>query len=96
MQISLASQRDIERHGEVFNVGTGERTEIQDVADLISDYQVMIPERPGEVLHSTANIGKIKETLGWSPSINVMDWLRMDKNKAAYKLKDFGPSIILI
>ncbi len=72
----LASQRDIEKYGEVFNVGTGERTEIQDVANLISDYQVMIPERVGEVLHSTANIDKIKETLGWSPSINVMDWIK--------------------
>ena len=72
----LASQRDIENYGEVFNVGTGERTEIQDVANLISDYQVMIPERAGEVLHSTANIDKIQEALGWRPSINVMDWIR--------------------
>jgi len=72
----IASQRDIEIYGEVFNVGTGEGTEIQKIADLISDYQIYIPERPGEVLHSRANIDKIKNQLGWDYSINVLDWIK--------------------
>ena len=72
----LASQREHENYGEVFNIGTGIGTEIQEVADTISDYQIKIPQRPGEVMHSTANIDKVKETLGWKWSIHVMDWVK--------------------
>ena len=77
----LASQRELENYGEVFNIGTGIGTEIQDVANLISDYQIKIPQRPGEVLHSTANIDKAKSVLGWKWSVNVMDWIKKYLNK---------------
>lgn len=71
----LASQKELDVYGEVFNVGTGEGTEIQLIADLISDYQTTIPKRPGEVLHSRANIDKIKEKLGWMFKVNVINWI---------------------
>lgn len=76
----LASQRELENYGEVFNIGTGIGTEIQEVADTISDYQIKIPQRPGEVMHSTANIDKVKDTLGWKWSICVMDWIKKSFN----------------
>ena len=72
----LASEKELETYGEVFNVGTGEGTEIQEIANLISDYQTRISERPGEVLHSRANIDKVKEHLGWNWSIKVVDWIK--------------------
>lgn len=72
----LASQRELENYGEVFNIGTGIGTEIQEVADTISDYQIKIAQRPGEVMHSTANIDKVKEILGWKWSVCVMDWIK--------------------
>ena len=72
----LASQKDIDVYGEVFNIGTGTRTEIQEIADLMSNYQIKIPERPGEVMHSTANIDKVKEWFGWNYSIKVLDWIK--------------------
>ena len=72
----LASQRELETYGEVFNVGTGEGTEIQTIADLISDYQIIIPARPGEVMHSRANIDKIQKTLRWKWSVKVIDWIK--------------------
>ena len=72
----LASQRDLENYGEVFNVGTGQGTEIKQIADLISSYQIQIPERSGEVMHSRASIDKIKKYLGWNYSINVLDWIK--------------------
>ena len=59
----LASQRELETYGEVFNIGTGEGTEIQTIADLVSDYQIMIPARQGEFMHSRANIDKVQESL---------------------------------
>jgi UDP-glucose 4-epimerase len=64
----LASQRE--------HIGTGIGTEIQEVADTISDYQIKIPQRPGEVMHSTANIDKVKDILGWKWSVCVMDWIK--------------------
>jgi UDP-glucose 4-epimerase len=72
----IATQRDLDEYGQVFNIGTGEGTEIQTIADLISDYQITIPQRSGEVMHSTANIDKVKEILGWRWSINVIEWVR--------------------
>lgn len=72
----LAYQRDLEEYGEVFNVGTGEGVEVQDIANLISDYQIKIPQRSGEVLHSSANNDKIKKHMNWSPSIKVIDWVK--------------------
>ena len=72
----IATQRDLEEYGQVFNIGTGEGTEIQTIADLISDYQIIIPQRSGEIMHSTANIDKVKEILGWKWSINVIEWVR--------------------
>ena len=72
----LASQKEIDNYGEVFNVGTGEGTEIKGIADIISSYQIFVPERPGEVLHSRANIDKIKNKLGWNYNIKVLDWIK--------------------
>jgi UDP-glucose 4-epimerase len=72
----LASQKDVDRYGEVFNVGTGLGTKIEDIADLISSYQIKIAERPGEVLHSRADISKIKNVFGWNYSKNVLDWIK--------------------
>lgn len=72
----LASQKDLSSYGEVFNVGTGNGVQIKDIANLISSYQISIPERPGEVLHSRANIDKIKNELGWNYSINLLDWVK--------------------
>lgn len=72
----LASQKDLENYGEVFNVGTGNGVRIKDIADLISCYQITIPERPGEVMHSRSNINKIKNSFGWNFSINVLDWIK--------------------
>jgi UDP-glucose 4-epimerase len=71
----LASQKDLQSYGEIYNVGTGNGVEIKQIADLISSYQIKIPERVGEVLHSRASIDKIKNDFGWNYSINVLDWI---------------------
>jgi UDP-glucose 4-epimerase len=72
----LASQKELNSYGEVFNVGTGIGVVIKDVADLISEYQIHISERSGEVIHSRSSIDKIKQTLGWNYTINVLDWIK--------------------
>lgn len=74
----LASQKELQNYGEVFNVGTGEGVSINDIADLISSYRITIPERPGEVQHSRGNIDKIKNSLGWNFSIKVLEWVKKE------------------
>jgi UDP-glucose 4-epimerase len=76
----LASQKELEHYGEVFNVGTGIGVSIKEIADLISEYQIHISERPGEVLHSRSSIDKIKQILSWNYTINVLDWIKNNKN----------------
>jgi UDP-glucose 4-epimerase len=72
----LASQKELKTYGEVYNVGTGIGVEIKQIADLISSYQISVPERSGEILHSRASVDKIKNDLSWNHSINVLDWIK--------------------
>lgn len=72
----LATQRETLEFGGVFNVGTGIGTTIESIADLISSDHVYLPERPGEVIHSRANIDKIMEQLKWEPKIDVLKWIK--------------------
>lgn len=65
--------------GEVFNVGNGKNISIQEIADLISKDQTFIPQREGEVFQNLANIEKIKNVLGWEPSITVEEWIKKNK-----------------
>lgn len=76
----IATQKELSIYGEVFNVGTGEGVEIKDIANLISSFQISIPERPGEVLHSRANIDKIKLEMGWNYTNNVLNWIKKEIN----------------
>ena len=61
--------------GEVFNVGSGKNYSIQEIADCISDNQVYIEKRPGEMDTTLANIDKISDIIGWKPEVDVIDWI---------------------
>ena len=62
--------------GEVFNVGSGKCYSIKSIADAISDNQVSIPTREGEMDTTFADITKAGEVLGWKPEIDVLDWIK--------------------
>ena len=62
--------------GEVFNVGSGTCYSVQQIADAISDDQVYIPKRDGEMDTTFADITKIGKVIGWKPEIDVLDWLK--------------------
>ena len=61
--------------GEVFNVGSAKNYSVQQIADSISDNQVYIPERTGEMDVTLADITKIGEVIGWKPEIDVLEWI---------------------
>ena len=62
--------------GEVFNVGSGKNYSIKEIADVISDNQVKIAERKGEMDTTLANIDKIRQVIGWVPETDVLEWLK--------------------
>lgn len=70
---------DEEHYGSVYNVGTGTNHSINEVANLISNRQVHIPERIGESRVTLANNSKIKEVFGWNFKIKLEDWIAEQK-----------------
>ena len=73
----LAATQSFDRKylGEVFNVGSAKNYSVQEIADSISDNQVYIPERKGEMDTTLADITRISKVLGWKPEIDVLEWV---------------------
>ena len=70
-------QQPLEGHfGEVINIGSASAYSVQQIADAISDNQVYIPPREGEMETTFADITKAGELLGWKPEIDVLDWIK--------------------
>jgi UDP-glucose 4-epimerase len=65
--------------GQIYNVGTGQNYSINEIASMISDYQINIPPRMGESRETLASIDKIKNTFGWEPKIRLEDWINGQK-----------------
>ncbi len=70
----LAMESDV--HGELFNIGTGTNYSVRELADMISDNQVMIEPRIGEARITLANNSKAREMLGWYPEHNIADYVK--------------------
>ena len=78
----LASRAPAEAVGEVFNVACNERTSLNMLYARLQELlgtaipAVHGPERPGDVRHSLAEIGKAKRLLGYSGAIGFDEGLR--------------------
>jgi dTDP-L-rhamnose 4-epimerase len=97
--ISLALAKD-EANGHVFNVGTGRPTSIKDVAILLARRlrrdvapQIEYKFREGDVRHCYADISKIKEILGYAPTVeletgidDLIDWAKNQKADDRFEL----------
>jgi UDP-glucose 4-epimerase len=74
----LPPAKSIDQRG--FNVGTGTETSVNELVRLLqeaSGIQVPIeyaPARPGELLHSSLDAGKLR-ALGWEPRTPLLDGL---------------------
>jgi UDP-N-acetylglucosamine 4-epimerase len=73
--------------GEVFNVGLGRATSLTALFGLLQSLvqqhtgRVVPPAiyrdfRPGDILHSRADVDKVQRVLGFAPEHTVMDGLR--------------------
>lgn len=67
-------------HGEVFNVGTGTNNSVLELANMISDNIVYVPQRPAEARETLANNEKIKKEFGWNPVKRIEDYIKENKN----------------
>ena len=68
-------------NAEVFNIGTGKNYSVNQVADMISSThnRINLPARYGEARTTLCDWGKAQNWLGWSPQIQLSDWLSVDK-----------------
>jgi UDP-glucose 4-epimerase len=72
----LATRVDIpEAFGEVYNIGTGKRYSIIDVARMIGTEWIHIDGRPGEATDSLADISKSRRVLGYNPTSSLKQWI---------------------
>lgn len=57
--------------GQIFNLGSGVETSVNEIAEIIGGKKINVPKRPGEPDRSKANITKIKKKLNWKPKISI-------------------------
>lgn len=78
----LAMTTELEKHFDVFNLGTGTETDINTIAKMIGDnYEHIIPNPRGEFeeARKMANIEKARTLLKWSPRIDLKNGIRVVK-----------------
>ena len=74
LMAAIANLED-EQYGQVYNIGNGENISILEIAQMISDNYIHISPREGEARTTLAGIDKAKNTFGWSPKLNVKQWI---------------------
>jgi UDP-glucose 4-epimerase len=78
----LAALSDNEKVvGELFNVGTGRNHSVNELAKLIGKPYEYIPARQGEARETLADNSKLREMLGWEPTVKFEDWIEENKPK---------------
>ena len=56
-------------------MGSAKNYSVNQIADVISDDQVYIPGRDGEMDTTLADITKINKVIGWKPEVDVLEWV---------------------
>jgi UDP-glucose 4-epimerase len=70
-------------NGAVLNVATGRSVTVNELADAIGAVlgaqveKQFLPQRPGEVMQSWADISAARDLLGWEPAVDLEEGLRL-------------------
>ncbi len=83
IQANIKAAESKAADGHVINVAKGDRTTVNELASLIIDYfgktgkivPKYVPEQPGDVKHSLADITKARELMGFEPKYTLEDGL---------------------
>ena len=62
-------------YGQIYNIGNGENISILEIAKMISNNYIHVSPREGEARNTLANIDKANKVFGWSPQINLRQWM---------------------
>ena len=62
--------------GFVYNVGHGSMISVLEIANLISNNHVHLPERVGDARNTMADISLIENELGWTTSMDAVTWVK--------------------
>ena len=71
-----ASSVNEEVLGQRFNVGTGTNDSVSEIAKMIGGETIHIDDRLGEAEVTLADNTKIRELLGWEPTVKLEDWIK--------------------
>ena len=63
---------------DIFNVGSGKTSSVNEVVKLLEGDKTYIPKRPGEPDCTFADISKIQNILNWSPQTSLKQGVRVD------------------
>lgn len=75
VEANIAASTSSYSNGSIYNIGTGKEHSVLDIAKLISDEYIHIPQREGECKYVKADITKVKHFLNWEPKIKLKDWI---------------------
>jgi UDP-glucose 4-epimerase len=64
--------------GNIYNVGTGKNASVMELAALFNRPVQHLPARAGEAQETLANIEKITGDLKFSPTIDVIEWMKQE------------------
>ena len=77
--VSAGNIANKEAAGEVINLGTGTSYSIKQLAQAISNNIIYGPAVSGEAMHTRADNRKAFDLLGWEPTVDILDWIPMQK-----------------
>jgi UDP-glucose 4-epimerase len=68
---ALIAAAESEKTNKIYNVGSDTTVSINKIVELLGGDKIHIPKRPGEPDCTYADISKIKNELGWHPTITI-------------------------
>jgi len=83
VEANVAAMHSDAGRGEAVNVACGHRITLNEVVRLLGEFEDRdvqpdyLPPRPGEVLHSQADVSRARELFGFEPRTSFADGLRM-------------------
>ena len=71
-----AAFSELKFNGRIYNVGHNSMVSVNEIADLISEKRVHLPERDGDARNTMASIERIKSELTWQPTKDAITWVK--------------------
>jgi len=68
---ALIAAAESDHSNKIYNVGSDTTVSVNKIVELLGGDKVHIPKRPGEPDCTYADISKIKDELGWAPTISI-------------------------